>query len=57
MAQRVWCNYESDWFDSDEFEDTAQYGQVHERAGTQRHTTSGLVIEEGAERAPWETPW
>jgi len=64
MARRIWCDYESDWFDSNEFVNTAEYGQVHEKAGAgiPRHTTAGSVIAEegsgtGTSMPPWAEPW
>jgi hypothetical protein len=47
MPERLWCEFELDWFDSAEFIDVPYLGVVHQRevnSGLLRHTIAGYVI-------------
>jgi len=59
-VSRVRCVYEGEFFPAEDFEETADYGMVHERnlePGTPRHTKSGrLIYDDPADEPRWIGP-
>jgi len=46
MVSRVRCSYERDFFPAEDFDETTDFGLVHERniGGAPRHTVTGRML-------------
>jgi hypothetical protein len=45
--RRIWCQYELNWFDTNEFDNREDVGRVHVRRlsdGAPPHTVTGLIV-------------